>query len=134
MLITRIDTAFYRFPAHRKIVDAIQEFTHMEVIAATVHTDEGSAGMGFGYTIGRGGRAVKVFLDEELVPLVLGEDPTGNTWTRRRVPLGEIATLPRRDKLFSRIRRRRGMPGQSNPQQHSNRLETTDKFPAGQSA
>jgi len=75
MKITKVDTAFYRFPAHRKIVDAIQEFTHMEVILATIHTDEGSSGTGYGYTIGRGGRALKVFLDDEFVPLILGEDP-----------------------------------------------------------
>ena len=100
MQITRIDTAFFRFPAHRKIVDAIQEFTHMEVIAATVYTDVGSTGMGFGYTIGRGGRAVKVFLDEELVPLVLGEDPADIEriwekmwWAPHWVGRGGIAVL-----------------------------------------
>ena len=75
MKITRVDTHFYRFPAHRKIVDAIQEFDAMEVITATVHTDQGTEGVGFAYTIGRGGRSVKVFLDDEFVPLVLGEDP-----------------------------------------------------------
>ncbi|MDA2924143.1 mandelate racemase/muconate lactonizing enzyme family protein [Acidobacteria bacterium AH-259-L09] len=75
MKITKIDTSLYRFPAHRKIVDAIQEFTHMEVIAATVYTDEGTSGMGYSYTIGRGGRATKVLLDSEVVPLILGEDP-----------------------------------------------------------
>ena len=75
MKVTRIDTRFYRFPAHRKIVDAIQEFDSMEVITATVHTDQGTEGVGFAYTIGRGGRAVKVFLDDEFVPLILGEDP-----------------------------------------------------------
>ena len=75
MKITRIDTAFYRFPAHRKIADAIQEFTHMEVISAVIHTDDdATTGFGYGYTIGRGGKAVKVFLDTEYVPLMLGED------------------------------------------------------------
>ena len=100
MKITRIDTAFYRFPAHRKIVDAIQEFTHMEVITATVHTDEGSTGMGIGYTIGRGGKALKVFLDEEFVPLALGEDPNNIDriwekmwWGPHWVGRGGIASL-----------------------------------------
>ena len=45
--IDRIDTACYRFPPHRKIVDAIQEVECLEVIAATVHTDSGDKGFGF---------------------------------------------------------------------------------------
>ena len=60
MKIHRIDTAYYRFPPHRRIVDAIQEVECLEVIAATIHTDTGAEGFGFTYTIGRGGRATKV--------------------------------------------------------------------------
>ena len=84
MKIDRIDTAYYRFPPHRRIVDAIQEVECLEVIAATVHTDSGDEGFGFTYTIGRGGRATKVMLDTEVVPLVLGEDPrdTQRLWER----------------------------------------------------
>ena len=74
MKITRIDTALYRLPAHRKIVDAIQEFSTLEAVSAEIHTEDGTTGFGFGYTIGRGGRAVKVLLDTEIVPLLLGEE------------------------------------------------------------
>lgn len=45
--IDRIDTACYRFPPHRRIVDAIQEVECLEVIAATVHTNTGDEGFGF---------------------------------------------------------------------------------------
>lgn len=72
--ITSIETRLYRFPPHRKITDAIQAFEDMEVVAATIRTDDGYEGMGFTYTIGRGGRATKHLLDTEIVPLVLGED------------------------------------------------------------
>lgn len=72
----------------------------MEVITATVHTDEGSTGMGIGYTIGRGGKALKVFLDEEFVPLALGEDPNNIDriwekmwWGPHWVGRGGIASL-----------------------------------------
>ena len=84
MKIDRIDTACYRFPPHRRIVDAIQEVECLEVIAATVHTDTGDEGFGFTYTIGRGGRATKVMLDTEVVPLILGEDPrdTQRLWEK----------------------------------------------------
>ena len=74
MKITRIDTALYRFPPDRKIVDAIQQVESMEIIAATLHTDEGVSGLGFTYTIGRGGGATKKLLDDDLAPLLLGED------------------------------------------------------------
>ncbi len=74
MKITRIETALHRFPPHRKITDAIQEFSSMEVITAALQTAEGASGLGFSYTIGRGGRATKAMLDSEIVPLVLGED------------------------------------------------------------
>lgn len=75
MKICTVETRLYRFPPHRKIVDAIQEFTHMEVIAARLVTDEGASGTGYTYTIGRGGKATKVLLDTEIVPLILDEDP-----------------------------------------------------------
>ena len=84
MKINRIDTAYYRLPPHRRIVDAIQEIECLEVIVATVHTDSGTEGMGFTYTIGRGGRATKMLLDTEVVPLILGEDPrdTERLWEK----------------------------------------------------
>ena len=56
----------------------------MEVIAATIHTGEGTTGFGLTYTIGRGGYATKVLLDTEVVPLILGEDPadTERLWEK----------------------------------------------------
>ena len=74
MKITRIDTALYRFPPDRKIVDAIQQMESMEIITATLHTDEGISGLGLTYTIGRAGRATKRLLDDDVAPLILGED------------------------------------------------------------
>ena len=74
MKITRIDTALYSFPPDRKIVDAIQQMESMEIISATLHTDEGISGLGFTYTIGRAGGATKKFLDDDVAPLILGED------------------------------------------------------------
>ena len=74
MRITRIDTALYRFPPDRNMVDAIQQMESMEIIAATLHTDEGISGLGLTYTIGRAGAATKKLLDDDVVPLILGED------------------------------------------------------------
>ena len=75
MKINRIDTAYYRLPPHRRILDAIQEVEFLDVIAARLYTENGEEGLGYTYTIGRGGKATKVLLDTEIVPLILGEDP-----------------------------------------------------------
>jgi L-alanine-DL-glutamate epimerase-like enolase superfamily enzyme len=74
MRISRIETSLYRIPPHRPIHDAIQQFEAMEVIMVTIGTESGAEGIGFTYTIGRGGRAVKTLLDTEIVPLLRGED------------------------------------------------------------
>lgn len=82
--ITSIRTELLSLPPHRKIVDAIQEFENMEVVAVTLATSEGERGLGFTYTIGRGGRATKALLDDWLVPIYLGQDPQRTTelWER----------------------------------------------------
>lgn len=84
MIITSITTELLALPPHRRIVDAIQEFETMEIIAVTLGTDEGVAGLGYSYTIGRGGRAVKALLDDCIVPIYLGADPERSTelWER----------------------------------------------------
>jgi len=74
MKIQSIQTALFRFPPHRPIADAIQQFEAMEVIALTLRSEDGIEGFGFTYTIGRGGKTVKTFLDEEIVPRLLGEN------------------------------------------------------------
>src|SRR5260370_3282290 len=38
-------------------------------------TDAGHRGLGLAYTLGGGGRALKVITDDDLAPLVVGEDP-----------------------------------------------------------
>jgi L-alanine-DL-glutamate epimerase-like enolase superfamily enzyme len=75
MKITGVDVKLYRIPAERVRVDSIQAFEAMEMPFVEVTADEGVSGLGFTYTIGRGGRSVKAFIENDLVPLVLGEDP-----------------------------------------------------------
>lgn len=50
--------------------------THFELITATVRLADGSEGTGYTYTGGRGGRAVAVLAERDLVPLVVGRDGT----------------------------------------------------------
>ncbi|HET7558859.1 MAG TPA: mandelate racemase/muconate lactonizing enzyme family protein [Limnochordia bacterium] len=74
MKIRDVQTALYRVPPHRPIHDAIQQFEQMELITVALTTESGARGLGFTYTIGRGGLAVKSLLDTAIVPLLLGED------------------------------------------------------------
>ncbi|WP_120246512.1 mandelate racemase/muconate lactonizing enzyme family protein [Halopiger aswanensis] len=71
--IQTVETALYRVPNEQTLEDATQSFDTLEIVALTAESDDGHRGLGFTYTIGRGGAAVKRFLDDELVPLVEGQ-------------------------------------------------------------
>jgi len=72
MRITRVDVNLYRVPPDRVRVDAIQAMEALELALVEVFSDEGVSGVGFTYTIGKGGRALTTFIQDELVPLALG--------------------------------------------------------------
>jgi len=100
MKITRVDVRLYRIPAERVRMDSIQAFEAMEIPFVEVIADEGVSGLGFTYTIGRGGCSVKAFIENDLVPLVLGEDPLNIEriwqrcwWSTHWVGRAGIATL-----------------------------------------
>ncbi|WP_101296826.1 mandelate racemase/muconate lactonizing enzyme family protein [Halegenticoccus soli] len=66
--ITDIETGLYGIPNDEALEDATQTFDELELVTAFVETSEGCRGVGFTYTIGRGGSAVKEFLDDVLAP------------------------------------------------------------------
>lgn len=74
MKISSIQTSLFSIPPLTPRSDAIQAFTAMELLVVELATADGLKGIGYGYTIGTGGRAAKAFLDHELVPLLPGED------------------------------------------------------------
>lgn len=82
--ISRSKTHLFSLPVPVKRSDAIQAFTAMELLVVELQTFEGLSGVGYGYTIGTGGRAAKAFLDAELVPLLKGEDCESHEhiWTK----------------------------------------------------
>ena len=47
----------------------------VEVVLVRLETDTGVTGLGFTYTLGAGGAALRALIDTELPPVVLGEDP-----------------------------------------------------------
>lgn len=73
--IDRAELVLVRIEPKMKRVDAIQEFTAMELPIVTLYSNEGATGRGFGYTIGTGGSAVHELLRSYALPRVVGADP-----------------------------------------------------------
>lgn len=80
MKLTRLSTDRLRVPLPRParvsltapapaVPDAV------ELVLVHLETDAGVSGLGFAYTPGAGGSALRALIDAELSPLLLGEDP-----------------------------------------------------------
>lgn len=48
----------------------------LEFVIVWIDTSDGVAGVGFAYTVGRGGSAIKALIDDYCAPLLIGRDPT----------------------------------------------------------
>lgn len=70
--ITAVETGLYGIPNDHVLEDATQTFDELELVTAIVETSAGVQGVGFTYTIGRGGSSIKAFLDDVLVPRLEG--------------------------------------------------------------
>ena len=75
MHITDVLVERWSVPPHRQISDAVQKMEAVEVVTATIHTDQGTSGVGFTYTIGRGGDAIARLLETEVAPRLVDADP-----------------------------------------------------------
>jgi L-alanine-DL-glutamate epimerase-like enolase superfamily enzyme len=79
MRITNLDSELLRIPLSRPIVTSADtdrgRLDHIFMLVVHLDTDEGHRGMGFAYALEGGGRALKVTADDDLAPLVVGEDP-----------------------------------------------------------
>jgi len=70
--IRSVETGLYRIPNDEALEDATQTFDALEFVTARVETSAGVEGVGFTYTIGRGGSATREFIDDVLVPRLPG--------------------------------------------------------------
>lgn len=59
----------------REFTDAIHRLSRLEIVVVRVGTDEGLEGIGWTYTLGTGGAALKALVERSLAPLITGEDP-----------------------------------------------------------
>jgi L-alanine-DL-glutamate epimerase-like enolase superfamily enzyme len=73
MKIERIETAYYRLPLEPMGDAGHGAIDTEELVTLTLHA-EGLEGHGYSYTIGRGGRAVRALIEEDIAPLLEGQD------------------------------------------------------------
>ena len=76
MIITDVETKHFRLPLDHPMWDATHgEMTHFEVVMVIISTSENIQGIGYTYTIGHGGAAIRSLIELELKPIVLDSDP-----------------------------------------------------------
>src|SRR5262245_17112003 len=80
MRITKLESHLLRIPLQRPITapadgERGSRLDHVFMLVVYLDTDAGPRGLGFAYAIQGGGRALKVVADDDLAPLVVGEDP-----------------------------------------------------------
>jgi L-alanine-DL-glutamate epimerase-like enolase superfamily enzyme len=85
MRIRSITSSYYRLPLPEVGDAGHGRLTHEELVLVEVTVDElPQAGLGYAYTIGRGGHAIEALIQHDLAPLLIGQeigDPTA-TWRR----------------------------------------------------
>ncbi|MGI9612832.1 MAG: mandelate racemase/muconate lactonizing enzyme family protein [Acidimicrobiales bacterium] len=75
--IADVSTRLFRVPLDEVLVDAMHgEHAAFELVTATVELEDGSAGTGYTYTGGRGGRAIQAVISHDLTPALIGQDAT----------------------------------------------------------
>ncbi len=80
MKLTRLTTDRLRIPFPKPARVSLTDPTPaapdaIDVVLVHLETDTGVTGLGFTYTLGAGGAALRALIDTELSPVVLGEDP-----------------------------------------------------------
>src|SRR5262249_54535977 len=90
MCVTRIDAAVLhlaipRPPSLQIAGAAVEPPRPISIRIVELHTDDGLTGLGFGCYPG-GGRALLAAIEDELTPLLLGEDPLNHErlWAKAR--------------------------------------------------
>lgn len=76
MIITNVETKHYCLPLRSTMTDSTHgDMTHFEVIMTRLTADTGAQGLGYTYTIGQGGAAVRSLIEQDLKPILLNADP-----------------------------------------------------------
>jgi L-alanine-DL-glutamate epimerase-like enolase superfamily enzyme len=70
--VTDLRCELYAIPTGEALDDATQSFDELELVVVRVETDAGTGGLGFTYTIGEGGDAIRAFVEGVLAPVLDG--------------------------------------------------------------
>ena len=75
MTIAAVETGHYRIPLPVTLSDSTHgEITHFELITVRIADRDGAEGLGYTYTVGAGGGAIRSLIDKDLAPLLRGAD------------------------------------------------------------
>jgi L-alanine-DL-glutamate epimerase-like enolase superfamily enzyme len=80
MKITQLESQLLRLPLTRPLSPLREgerggRIDHVFLLVVHIDTDAGHRGLGFAYTLSGGARALKAVADDDLAPLLAGEDP-----------------------------------------------------------
>jgi L-alanine-DL-glutamate epimerase-like enolase superfamily enzyme len=77
MAIGAVDVGHYRIPLPAVLSDATHgDITHFELVTARLRAGDGTEGLGYTYTVGAGGAAIRALIARDLAPLLVGADET----------------------------------------------------------
>jgi L-alanine-DL-glutamate epimerase-like enolase superfamily enzyme len=94
VIAAEVRTRHCRIPPATPWEDALAPVPNLDFITLEITTDEGVTGLGLTYAVGPGGSAIKALLDDELLPLVKGQDVSAfdALWHRLRKHLRRAGT------------------------------------------
>lgn len=76
MKITSIQNDLFRVPLPTVLSDSTHgEISYFELITTRLRCDGGEEGLGYTYTVGTGGSAIRALIEYDLVPILIGSDP-----------------------------------------------------------
>ncbi|WP_440875976.1 mandelate racemase/muconate lactonizing enzyme family protein [Thalassotalea sp. PLHSN55] len=74
-VIDAVNIQYYQVPLAEVLTDAKHgAHTHFELIVCTIRCSDGTEGVGYTYTGGKGGRAIYSLLNDEMRPKLIGKD------------------------------------------------------------
>ncbi len=119
--ISSLETACYRIPLPRPLSDATHgRISHFQLVTVQLRDENGVEGLGYTYTVGHGGSAIRILVGADLAPLLIGanadaiEDIWQQMWRRvhyvGRGGLASFAISAVDIAMWDLKARRRGMP------------------------
>ena len=75
--LEKFEVNLFKVPLSEVLTDAKHgDHTHFELVTVTLNLQDGTEGIGYTYTGGRGGQAIKTLLECDVKPFMLGKDTT----------------------------------------------------------